>query len=172
MGTLLLILFVFLVSTLWAAPGFTARSAPAGIMLEEGQNAKIAFAADPDVSIWELETQPPGREVDVIPQTTQHNTAYETFAFGVLQRMSSTDLKFGYDPNFQSQISALLGINTEITVHWPDGSRLAFWGGVNSIQFDRMTKGQMPTGTLRIQPTNRDNSGAEQAPVYSNVAGT
>jgi hypothetical protein len=65
-----------------------------------------------------------------------------------------------------------INVNDEITVTFSDGSTLAFWGFLKSFEPSENTEGEQPEAEITIFPTNVDNSGAEQVPVLTSVAGT
>ena len=157
-----------------AAPSVTARSAPVGIKLDDGYSTKIAFAADPDVSFWEKTVKPPGIDGgDAIDQTTMHNTAYRTSAARALKTLTDSSSTVAYDPAVYTQILALINVEGSITIHFPDGSTLAFYGFLKSFEVNDHTEGEQPEATISIVPTNFDPTNkVEAAPVLTSVAGT
>jgi hypothetical protein len=156
-----------------AAPTTTTRQTPSGIRLKDGYSTKIAFKRDPDVSLWEVSVKPPGIDGgDAIETTTMHNADWRTMAARQLQTLTDATTTAAYDPNIYTNVLQLININDEITVHFPDGSTLAFWGFLRSFEPGDNAEGTMPTATVTITPTNMDNSGAEQAPVLTSVSGT
>jgi len=59
----------------------TARTTPTGNKLKDGFRTLIAFAADPDVKLWEKEVTLPGIDVgEKIPTTDMHNVTWRTYA--------------------------------------------------------------------------------------------
>ena len=157
-----------------AAPTTTVRQTPAGIRLENGFPIKIAFAADPDVSFWEVDVQPPGVDGgDPIDTTTQHNTEWRTMAARTLKTLTQSQVSAAYDPNVYNNILSLINVETSVTVRFPDGSILDFWGYLKSFEPQEANEGTMPTAGIQIVPTNTDPSnGSEAAPVLTSVAGT
>lgn len=155
-------------------PTPTARSAPAGIHLEDGFSTKITFAADPDISFWEKSVQPPGIDGgDAIEQTTMHSVAWRGMAPRHLRTLTSSQTTVAYDPAVYSQIVELINVETTVTVTFPDGSTLAFFGFLQKFEPADMSEGNQPEATVTITPTNRDPvTGAEAAPVLTSVAGT
>src|SRR5262245_6136219 len=140
-----------------AAPTTTARSTPAGIKLKDGYSTKIAFAADPDVSFWEMTVKPPGLDGgDAIDQTTMHNDDYRTMRSRSLKTLTAVSGKAAYDPNVVNNVLALINVETDITVHFPDGSAYDFYGFLKSVEFDELQEGTMPTLNYEIVPTNYD----------------
>ncbi len=154
-----------------AAPTHTARSTPGGKMLKDGYSTKIAFAADPDVSLWEKTVQPPGLDGgDAIDITTMHNTTLRTFAPRSLQTMTEMQLTCAYDPRVMPQLLALINVETTVTVHYPNGDRLSFFGFLKNVDPSENTEGEQPEMTATIVPTNTDPStGAEEDFAYDEL---
>lgn len=146
----------------------TTRQTPLGTALDDGYQTLIAFAADPDVSFWEKTVTPPPVEGgDKIDVTTQHNQAWRTGAARSLKEMGEVSVTAAYDPQVYGQIIALINQNTLITVHFPDGSSLDFWGYLSSFAPSELSEGEQPEAEITIQATLRDNNGNETAPVYN-----
>lgn len=155
-------------------PANTDRTTPAGTKLDDGFSTKIAFAADPDVSFWEKTVQPPGIDGgDPIDTTTMHNTAWRTMAARALKTLTESSLTVAYDPVVYDQIIALVNVEGAITVHFPNGDTLDFFGFLQTFEPDSNEEGSQPEATITIVPTNVDPSdGAEAAPNYITSAGT
>jgi hypothetical protein len=157
-----------------AAPTPTARVTPTGIMLEDGFSTKITFAADTNVTLYEITVQPPGYDGgDAIETTTMFNTDFRTFAARSLKTLTEGQVTFGYDPVAFSELFTLINVPTTITVTFPDGSTLAFFGYLRTFEPEALAEGEMPTATATFQPTNVDPANhVEAAPVLTSVAGT
>jgi len=157
------------------APVAQTRGTPAGIMLDEGFSAKLAVENILTMSLWELTTGAPAIEGgDPIPQSTMHNTTWHTQLPPTLKKLEPFTLTCGYDPNVLSQIIAQCNVNQTLTVSWPDGSTLAFFGWIRKFEAADQSEGTLPEGTLTLEVSNSDpaNAGTEAGPVYTNVAGT
>lgn len=156
-----------------AAPAPTVRQTPTGIKLDDGYSTKVTFGRDPDMSVWEKTVKPPGIDGgDAIDTTTMHNTSWRTMAPRSLRTLTEHTFTAAYDPLIYTQILAVLNINDQITVRFPDGSTLAFWGYLKGFEVSDHTEGEQPEATVTVVPTNQDDTGAEQAPVLTNIAGT
>jgi len=157
-----------------AAPTLTARVAPLGIALADGYSTKIAFAADSDISFWEKSVSPPSLDGgDTIEVSTMHNSVYRTFAARALITLGESSITAAYDPDAYDEIIGIINVNTSVTVHFPDGSTLTFWGYLRTFEPGDNTEGEQPEATITIQPTNVDpSSGHEHGPVMVEVAGT
>lgn len=158
-----------------AAPTLTARQAPAGARLDDGHSTKIAFARDPNVEFWEVTVKPPGLDGgDAIDTTTMHNTAWRTNAARALKTLTEGTILAAYDPAAYDAINNNL-VNQEgsISVHFPDGSTLSFFGYLRTFEPPDHTEGEMPKATISFTPTNYDPvNKVEAGPVLVSVSGT
>ncbi len=158
-----------------AAPATTVRATPTGIKLDEGFSTKIAFSRLAAASFWEKTVQPPGVDngepVDI---TTMHNIAWRTRNPRVLKDLTPHTTKAAYDPNFYNQIvNTLVGAKGSVTVRFPDGSTLDYYGYLQKFEPDQIEEGKQPEATLTIVPTNWDYvNNVEAAPVLTSVSGT
>lgn len=157
-----------------AAPTPSARVAPTGIHLEDGFSTLITLATDTNIELWEKTVKPPGIDGgDSIPQTTMHNTAWRTMAPRQLKTLTETTTTCAYDPLIYTSILASVNIPTTITVTFPDGTTLAFYGYLQKFEPSDLKEGEQPEATVTITPTNYDPvNHVEAAPVLTNVAGT
>lgn len=157
-----------------AAPVPSVRQTPVGIKLKDGFSTKITFAADPDVSFWEKTVKPPGIDGgDPIEQTTMHSIAWRQMAPRQLRTLTESTTKVAYDPAVYSQIVALINVETTVTVTFPDGSTLAFYGFLQKFEMDDLQEGTQPEATVTLTPTNFDPvNHVEAAPVLTSVPGT
>lgn len=139
--------------------------------IDDGYQTLVSFEADPLVSFWEKSVTPPGLdgggEVDT---TTMLNTTYRTRNPKALITMSNATLTAAYDPSVYQNILSLVNVNTLITITFPDGSTLAFWGWLNSFKPGELAEGSQPTAEVEIIPSNQNASGTETAPVYTPAA--
>ena len=157
-----------------AAPATNARSTPLGIMMDDGYSTKIAFARDADVSFWEVTVTPPGIDGgDTIPLTTMHNTTWRTFGSRGLFTLTEMSGTGGYDPDLYDEVQGLINFNDSITVHFPDGSTLDFFGYLRVFEPQEMSDGGEVRANFTIQPTNYDSANnVEASPVLTEVTGT
>lgn len=155
-------------------PTPTARGTPSGIKMDDGYRTLITFASHPTISFWEKTVQPPGLDGgDEIDTTTMHNIDWRTNAPRALIRMTEQTVMAAYDPNLYNTILALINRETTVTVTFPDGSTLAFYGFLKSFEPDELVEGEQPEATILVVPTNQNpTTGAEEAPVLTSVAGT
>lgn len=157
-----------------AAPTASTRLDPTGIMLRDGYRTLVTFTADRDLSVWEIGVTPPGLDGgDPIDTTTMHNDRWRSMSSRALITMTEFSMECAYDPVIYSQALNLINVETTITVRFPDGSTLAFYGFLKTIETNELREGEFPTCTLTVVPTNADPvTGAEENPVLVEVAGT
>jgi hypothetical protein len=157
-----------------AAPAPTVRIAPTGIKLKDGFSTKITFAVDPDISFWEKTVKPPSIDGgDPIEQMTMHNVDWRTVAPRSLKTLGESTSTVAYDPAVYDQIKAIINVETTVTVRFPDGSTLAFYGYLQKFEPSEHQEGTQPEATVTIIPTNFDPvNHVEAGPVLTSVAGT
>jgi len=156
------------------APSATARQTPAGIKLDDGHQTLITFEADPDIELWEKSVTPPGIDGgDGVDTTTMHNTTYRTMSPRSLFTLTPMTTTMAYDPVFYTRALDLINVETTVTITFPDGSTLSFYGFLKSFEPGELAEGAQPTASVSIVPTNQDpTTGEEEAPVLVNVPGT
>lgn len=157
-----------------AAPVPANRSDPAGIKLDDGYRTLVAFTADPDASFWEKSITPPGLDGgEEIDTTTMHNDTWRSMAPRALKTMTPFSMTAAYDPVIYSTLVSLINIETTVTIHFPDGSKLAFFGFLKSVEPGELVEGTQPEITVNVVPTNADpTTGEEEDPVLVNAPGT
>ena len=118
---------------------------------------------------WEKGVTPPGVEGGgENDTTTMHNTNWRTKSPKKLKTMSPMTLRVAYDPEIYDKIVNLINVNQQIVITWADGSKLTFWGWVDSFKPGEIVEGAQPEADCTIIPSNQDNSGNEVSPQYSN----
>lgn len=136
--------------------------------LDDGLGTLITFAAASSVLLWEKEVTPPGIEGGgPNDTTTMHNVAWRTMAPKQLKTLTPSTFKAAYDPAVYDSILAMIQVNQQITITFPDGSTLAFYGWVDEFTPDAIVEGEQPTAEVTIQPSNQDGAGDETAPDYT-----
>lgn len=136
--------------------------------LQDGHQTLVSFAADPTVLFYEKTVTPPGvdggGEVDV---STMANSTWRTRNPKALVSLSNASMNVAYDPACYPEIIALVNVNNLITVTFPDGDTLAFWGWLNTFTPSEHTEGEQPTAEIEIIPSNQNGSSVETAPVHT-----
>lgn len=136
--------------------------------LDDGYQTLISFAADTTVLFYEKTTTPPGidggGEIDT---TTMQNSTWRTRAPKSLITLSNAATTVAYDPATYPEIIALVNVNNLITVTFPDGDTLAFWGWLNTFTPGEHVEGEQPEAEIEVIASNVNSSGVETAPVHA-----
>lgn len=159
-----------------AVPDHVTRVDPteSGIKLPDGYQTTIAFQHDAGIELWEKTVQPPGLDGgDPIDQTTMFNLVFRTTAPRSLITLTEASKVCAYDPDVYDQIQAILNLNGGVTVTFPDGSQLSFWGYLRLFEPQSMEEGSQPEANVTITPTNFDPINKVEAGFnLTEVAGT
>lgn len=140
-----------------------------GIM-RDGFSTVVDFADNPNISLrmHEKEVTPPGidggGENDT---TTMRNTAWRTRQPKYLKTLTPANFNAAYDAAVYDDIVAACNQNQLITVTFPEGDTLAFWGWLNTFTPNASVEGEQPTAECEVIPSNQDNSGNEVEPNYT-----
>lgn len=159
----------------------TQFNEPTGYRMPDGFASRFTLALNEAINIWEVSVQPPGIDAgEAIDVSTMHNKHWHTKHAKKLLDMGECSLSCGYDPRCYQDIMNVCGLNTVITVTFPPGEpadndpntppvgdQLAFYGYLRSFKPTGLKMGEFPLADVVLQPTNMDDSGAEQAPVWS-----
>ena len=139
--------------------------------LTDGHSTTITFnALGSGVTLLakEISLTPPGIEGGGSNDTTtMRNIKWRTKQPKRLLELTDGALEFQYDPAVYDQILTIINQNDLITVNFPDGSTLDFYGWLNNFTPGAHVEGEMPTATGTIHCSNQDNSGNEVAPDYT-----
>jgi hypothetical protein len=141
--------------------------------LDDGYQTTIEFSvggSGEGIKFWEKNVTPPGMDAGgANDTTTMRNTLYRTKAPKYLITMTDMTLTVAYDPDLYSSILDMIRVNQLITINWPDGASLEFWGWLDKFTPGQVMEGAQPEATITIVPSNQNEDGEEVAPV-SNVA--
>ena len=99
--------------------------------------------------------------------TTMRNTAWRTRQPKSLLTLGEASFTAAYDAAVYDEIVDLTNVNQEITVTFPAGDTLVFWGWIDGFVPNEISEGEQPTAECRIICSNQNDSGVETAPVYS-----
>ena len=157
-----------------AAPVATARGTPTGNFLEDGFRSLVTFGNNSTIGLWEKSVKPPGWDGgDPVQTSTMHNVEFRTMAPRQLKTLTTSTFKFAYDPAAMDSIKTQINRKQTLTQRYSDGSTLAYYGFLQSCEFDDLVEGTQPEGTATLTPTNYDSANkVEAAPVLVSVAGT
>lgn len=140
-------------------------------ILEDGYQTLISFALNANLKLKEISVKPPGIDTGgSVDQTTMRNEEVRTKSAKKLKDYTDGSVSVAYDPAIYDEMDAMAGKNQLITIEFPDGSSLAFWGYVDKFEPAELSEGERPTAELTIVTTNKNDSGAETKPVYTAAA--
>jgi len=139
--------------------------------INDGFPTTVDFGNEPSgvtLYIEEREVTPPsidmGGENDT---TTMRNTTWRTKQPKKLKTLGEASTVCKYDPAIYDQILAMIGVNTLITITFPDSSTYVFRGWIDKFTPNAITEGEMATANITIIAANQTAAGVETAPVYS-----
>lgn len=136
--------------------------------LNDGFGTLITFATTSSAKLYETEVTPPGVEGGgPIDTSTFKNTAWRTAQAKVLKKLTQGSGVYAYDPECYTAMMGAINVNQLITVNFPEGDTLAFWGFIDSFKPTGLTDGGRPTATVVFEPTLTDESGDETPPEYT-----
>lgn len=136
--------------------------------LNDGHSTIISFSEAPNVLFREKEVTPPGAEGGgENDTTTMRNTTWRTKQPKKLKSLTPMSSTVSYDPAVYDTIDAITQVNQEVTVTFPDGSQLTFWGWLDSFTPGAAVEGEQPTADINVIPGNQDNNANEVAPVFT-----
>lgn len=156
-----------------ARPARFVRGAPTGSALVDGFRTKVAFGSNVTIGIREKAVTPAGYDGGPpVAIDDMHNVNWMVMRSQRLKTLTEMAFTFSYDPQQKAIIAAMINSEQSITVLFSDLSAVAFWGYLRVVRFNESRKGEQPTGTATIQPTNVDPSdNSEAGPVYYNSSG-
>jgi hypothetical protein len=156
------------------APAVTVRTTPTGNMLKDGFSTLIALSIDPDISFWEKSVQPPGIDGgDPVKTSTMHNTDWHTMRPRKLKDMSPASTTVAWDPLTYGNIVDAVNKDTSVTLHFPSGDSLSFFGFLQKFEPGDMKEGEQPEAKITIVCTNWDyENNVESAPLITVSAGS
>jgi hypothetical protein len=143
-------------------------------VLPDGCHAKITLTADPRLAFFEKTVQPPSWDNgDPIDITTMWNTQVMTKHPNCLYEIGDAVVKAAYDPMLVSNIKGVIGVNSTVTITWPNGDTLAYFGYLRKAEFDALERGTLPEATLTFTATNWDPVNCVEAmPIFTEAPGT
>lgn len=140
-------------------------------IMTDGFSTIIAFPSHPSIKFEEKTVTPPGVSGGgPNDTTTMRNTAWRTRQPKFLKTLSEAGIEVAYDPAVYPEIVAMVNDNQLITITFPDGSTLAFYGWLDEFTPNAHEEGSQPTATCVVQCSNQTDAGVETAPVYTTPA--
>ena len=138
------------------------------IRMDDGFSTIITLENVPTVKIYEKDVTPPGISAGGgIETTTMRSNVWRMMAPKQLKSLTPVSVTVAFATEGMDDIMAQIGINQLVTVSFPDGSSLAFYGWVDEFTPGKFAEGEQPTATMSIIPSlTHPTTGAEAAPVY------
>jgi len=99
--------------------------------------------------------------------TTMRNTAWRTRYPKLLKTLGEMTFTAAYDNAAYSTLVSAINVNQEVTITFPDGGTLVFWGWMDNVAPGDIAEGEQPEVTVTIIASNLDGSLAEIAPVLT-----
>ncbi len=141
------------------------------IRIDDGFSTTITLTTPATVKFWEKTVTPPAIDGGgANDTTTMRNTAWRTKAPKKLKTLTQSQTTVAYDPEVYDNILAALNLNQLITIDFPDGSQLAFWGWIDKFTPGEIVEGEQPTATVVVEISNQDDTLTEIAPVYTTAS--
>jgi hypothetical protein len=138
--------------------------------ITDGHRTLISFQLAPSLKIWQVDVTPPGLDAGGANDVTvMENLRYRTFMPKHLVTLTEAGATVQYDPIFYNDLVEMIGINQLCFVTFPDGSSVEFWGWLDKITPNAAKEGEPPTATMRVIPSNMDDTTdpfEEVAPLY------
>jgi hypothetical protein len=143
-------------------------------ILQDGHSTIISFANDPAVKFKEVGVTPPGISGGGANDfTNMRNVTWRTKAPKKLKSMDDMSGEVQYDPAVYDSGSGangvvdMINVNQLITVTFPDGDTVAFWGWLDNFAPNQAQEGEPPTANITVICSNINGSGVETAPVHT-----
>jgi len=146
-------------------------------VMNDGHQTTITFtslqltsAAIITLVMKEKEVTPPGVSGgganDV---STMRNETWRTLAPKNLKTLTEAPIVVAWNPGLYTEMVNMVHDNQEITITFPDGATLVFWGFVDSFTPNSQVEGAQPTANVSLIPSNMngDADDAEIAPVLT-----
>lgn len=151
-----------------AAPQVIVRQTPVSSHLPHGFPAKVAFALDPNIDVWEVSVTPFGIDgQEPVNQTTMWNVEYTTLWPRALKSITPLVMTVLYDPVAWGQLLTMVNQVQNITHQWMDGSTLSVWGFLQLVELGEQAEDATdpPTMDLTVMVANMDPDVVTGAPV-------
>lgn len=137
-------------------------------ILRDGHATFIEFASNPNVKFKEKTVTPPGFDGGGANNvTTMHNERMRTKAPKQLLDLTDGAMTVAYDPAVYPEILAMAQVNQLITITFPDGDTVEFWGWLDRFQPNEHTEGEQPTAEIVIISSNEDDNEDEFVPDHT-----
>lgn len=126
--------------------------------LQDGYQVLVNIALIPNISFWEKRVKPPGTDRGSIDEATQHSEFWRPKHPKALLTFTDLTMTGPYAPAVYNEIFNAGADIDVITVTFPDGSALAFYGWVDKFDPAELVEGEQPNATITIVPSMQDDT--------------
>jgi len=138
------------------------------MIMKDGHATLISFGDFPSVLFEEKTVTPPSIEGGgAIDTTTMRNTTYRQNDPKSLKTLGNMTSTVAYDPKALTDAESMIQVNQLVTVTFPDGQQVAFWGWLDSFTPGENTEGEQPTAEITVIPSNHDTNDDEVGPAHT-----
>lgn len=129
-------------------------------ILKDGIGTIITFTLGPFPPLYgEVELTPPGFNMGgPIDMTGLRTTGWVPQAPKSLKAGQPANVKVMFDPALVPAVWQVAGKNQTISIRWPTGATLNWWGWIEELSFEPHQTGQRPLASMVLQPSNLDLS--------------
>ena len=134
-------------------------------IMKDGYQTLISLGG---TNLYEKSVTPPGIDAGgAIDTTTMRNSTWRTKCPKQLKSLTDSPFTAAYDPDAYTSLLSQIGVNQEITLTFPDGEVLTFWGWLDAFNPGEHVEGEQPTAECVIMCSNVNGSLAETAPALT-----
>jgi hypothetical protein len=120
------------------------------------------------VDAFEKEVTPPGVDGNgMVDITTMRNSVWRTRNAKHLKTLTEFTVSVAYSGAMYNSMVDNAQVNQIITVIFPEGSTVQFWGFIDKFVPQPMREGEQPIASMTVVPTNQNDLGVEVAPVVT-----
>lgn len=135
--------------------------------LEDGFSTIVSLEHQLDIELYGYDVTPPGiTSGGPINTTTMRNTAWRTQVHKKLKSMTPMTMTMAVVTKSIPKVQNQIGVNQLITVAFPDGLKIAFYGWIDELTFGAFREGERALATLNIIPSLVNAQGIETPPTY------
>ncbi len=136
--------------------------------MDDGFSTIITFAENPSIRLEEKEVTPPpimaGGPIDT---TNMRSETWRTKSPKQLKELGKMALTVAYATVAIEDVIAMIGIVQLITLTYPDGSTIEFYGWLDEFTPSAHKEGDQPTAACSIIPGLTNADGDRVAPAYT-----
>jgi hypothetical protein len=137
---------------------------PVGNKIGDGFPIILTFANNPTLALWWKTVKPPGMQGgEAVDDTSMYNVAYNTFNPRKLKKLTPVTSTAQWDEDQYNAYFDQINKNQLISVTFPSGRVIQFWGYLQNFDPNEMSEGNDTTAAVTIMPTMKNSAGAETA---------